>query len=117
MTYVWIASPVPPSPPSSNSITIPHVFNRKLLLDQVEGMSLGNDGFVIGVYAVDQEEHMRIEMGTIEYDTGSSNVICTYDAICFRYGVLPQCEPEATPASVHSILVHQLCLMSFQRLC
>ncbi|KAG5182308.1 hypothetical protein JKP88DRAFT_269964 [Tribonema minus] len=60
-----------------------HEVVGRLLLEQVEGMSLGNDGFVISVFS-QNSANTSMEMGTIEYDTGAANIICTYEAICFR---------------------------------
>jgi hypothetical protein len=64
---------------------------RAQLLDQVEGMSLGNDGFVISVFT-SGDQAPQLTMGTIEYDTGAANVICEYSAICFRYAHASVCE-------------------------
>eukprot|EP00612_Vaucheria_litorea_P001163 CAMPEP_0171457570 /NCGR_PEP_ID=MMETSP0945-20130129/3601_1 /TAXON_ID=109269 /ORGANISM="Vaucheria litorea, Strain CCMP2940" /LENGTH=160 /DNA_ID=CAMNT_0011983215 /DNA_START=162 /DNA_END=644 /DNA_ORIENTATION=+ len=60
-----------------------HLIVGKLLLQQVEGLSLGNGGYVISVFS-ENSDRLKMEMGPIEYDSGSANIICTYDAICIR---------------------------------
>ena len=54
---------------------------KRQLMEEVEGTSLGNAGFVITVFKV-LDENIRLDI--IEYDTGFANVIVDYSAICFR---------------------------------
>ncbi len=59
-----------------------HVFIcRRQLVEEVEGLSLGNHGFVITAYNAQDKD---ITLGEIQYDTGCIEVFVKYAAICFR---------------------------------
>ncbi len=54
---------------------------RRQLVEEVEGLSLGNHGFVITAYNAQDKD---IALGEIAYDTGCVVAFVKYAAICFR---------------------------------